>query len=73
MNHQKQGQVVLERSARLKIDQVHMAMAPFEHGYFVGSQRSAGAQTCPNQGCIIRSILPSGMGARGEHGDIFLF
>ena len=25
------------------------------------------------QGCIIRSILPSGMGARGEHGDVFLF
>ena len=25
------------------------------------------------QGCIIRSILPSGMGARGEHLDVFLF
>ena len=25
------------------------------------------------QGCIIRSILPSGMGGRGVHGDVFLF
>ena len=25
------------------------------------------------QGCIICSILPSRMGARGEHGDVFLF
>ena len=25
------------------------------------------------QGCIIHSILPSGMGARDEHGDVFLF
>ena len=26
-----------------------------------------------NQGCINCVILPSGMGARGEHGDVFLF
>ena len=28
---------------------------------------------CHFQGCIISSILPSGMGARGDHGDVFLF
>ena len=48
MNYQKQEQVVLERSSRLKIDQVHMAKPPFEHGYFAGIQWLAGAQTCPN-------------------------
>ena len=27
----------------------------------------------PKQDCINCAILPSGMGARGEHGDVFLF
>ena len=32
-----------------------------------------GGQGHENQGCIICSILPSGMGARGEHGDTLIY